>query len=45
MAAANGVQNMSLAHEIAVNNNFQLEKMQPEQNRCSSLQIISSPKI
>lgn len=32
MAAANGVQNMSLAHEIAVNNDFQLEKIHPEAN-------------
>ncbi|KAK7503280.1 hypothetical protein BaRGS_00005545 [Batillaria attramentaria] len=32
MEAANGVKNMSLAHEIAVNNDFQIEKLQPEQN-------------
>ena len=33
MDAANGVKNMSLAHEIVVNNDFQIEKLQPEQNR------------
>ncbi|XP_076467122.1 T-complex protein 11-like protein 1 [Babylonia areolata] len=32
MAAASGVKNMSLAHEIAINSDFQLEKLQPEQN-------------
>ncbi|KAL8606787.1 hypothetical protein ACOMHN_049616 [Nucella lapillus] len=32
MDAASGVKNMSLAHEIAVNNDFQLEKLQPEHN-------------
>ena len=34
MDAANGVKNMTLAHEIAVNNNFQIEQFQPEENRC-----------
>ncbi|XP_070189597.1 T-complex protein 11-like protein 1 isoform X2 [Littorina saxatilis] len=32
MDAANGVKNMSLAHEIAVNSEFQIEKLQPEKN-------------
>lgn len=32
MDAASGVKNMSLAHEIAVNDDFQLEKLQPEQD-------------
>ena len=42
MDAANGVKNMSLAHEIAVNNDFQIEKLQPEQNRlvCNAMLII-----
>lgn len=33
MAAANGVKNMSLAHEIAVNHNFKLEKLEPSASR------------
>ncbi|XP_013395437.1 T-complex protein 11-like protein 1 [Lingula anatina] len=32
MTAANGIANMSLAHEIAVDSNFKLEKLEPEQN-------------
>lgn len=33
MAAANGVKNMSLAHEIAVDANFKLEKVEPPVSR------------
>ena len=33
MSAANGVKNMSLAHEIAVDANFKLEKIEPPQKR------------
>ena len=33
MAAADGVTNMTLAHEIAVDNEFRLEKYEPEDNR------------
>ncbi|XP_054168695.1 T-complex protein 11-like protein 1 [Oppia nitens] len=32
MKAANGVENMVLAHEIAVDNNFKLEKVEPTDN-------------
>ncbi|KAG8237361.1 hypothetical protein J437_LFUL017595 [Ladona fulva] len=32
MRAANGVTNMALAHEIAVNRNFKLEKLDPPEN-------------
>ncbi|CAH1798477.1 unnamed protein product [Owenia fusiformis] len=32
MSAANGVTNMALAHEIAVDNNFKLEKFEPDSN-------------
>ncbi|XP_052277357.1 T-complex protein 11-like protein 1 isoform X2 [Dreissena polymorpha] len=32
MEAAKGVQNMSLAHEIAVDTNFQLQKMEPPEH-------------
>ncbi|ESO89190.1 hypothetical protein LOTGIDRAFT_106210, partial [Lottia gigantea] len=32
MAAANGVKNMTLAHEIVVDNNFEIEKPQLEKN-------------
>lgn len=32
MEAANGVKNMSLAHEIAVNSDFHIEKLQPDPN-------------
>ena len=33
MRAANGVTNMVLAHEIAVNKDFKLEKFEAPQNR------------
>lgn len=33
MKAANGVENMALAHEIAVDNNFKIEKPEPSSNR------------
>ena len=33
MAAADGVKNMALAHEIAVDTNFKLEKLEPPENR------------
>ena len=33
MKAANGVANMALAHEIAVENDFRFEKMSPPENR------------
>jgi hypothetical protein len=33
MKAANGVNNMALAHEIAVDNNFILKKVEPAGNR------------
>lgn len=32
MQAASGMKNMALAHEIAVDNNFQLQKLEPEDN-------------
>lgn len=32
MAAAEGVRNMALAHEIAVDSNFKLEKLEPPEN-------------
>lgn len=32
MKAANGVENMVLAHEIAVDKDFRLEKMEPQPN-------------
>lgn len=32
MKAANGVSNMVLAHEIAVDRNFRLEKFEPPEN-------------
>lgn len=32
MQAANGIKNMALAHEIAVDNNFQLQKLEPQAN-------------
>lgn len=32
MAAADGVKNMALAHEIAVDTNFKLEKLEPPEN-------------
>lgn len=33
MMAANAVQNMALAHEISVNQNFKLEKLEYTSNR------------
>lgn len=33
MTAANGVNNMALAHEIAVDKNFRLQKLEPPDNR------------
>jgi len=33
MEAANGVKNMSLAHEIAVNANFEIQKMEAPASR------------
>ena len=33
MQAANGVSNMALAHEIAVDNEFRFKKQEPEANR------------
>ena len=33
MAAADGMKNMALAHEIAVDTNFKLEKLEPPENR------------
>lgn len=33
MAAASGVKNMSLAHEIAVDANFKFEKLEPHASR------------
>jgi hypothetical protein len=33
MTAANAVQNMALAHEISVNQNFKLEKLEYDSNR------------
>lgn len=33
MTAANGVNNMALAHEIAVDKDFKLQKLEPPDNR------------
>lgn len=33
MKAANGMTNMALAHEIAVDKNFMLKKLEPSENR------------
>lgn len=41
MAAAAGVKNMSLAHEIAVDANFKLEKLEPSGNRYKKQANIS----
>lgn len=32
MKAAKGMQNMALAHEIAVDKNFKIDKLEPEEN-------------
>ena len=32
MKAAEGMQNMALAHEIAVDRNFKIDKLEPEEN-------------
>ncbi|KAJ8311036.1 hypothetical protein KUTeg_011420, partial [Tegillarca granosa] len=45
MAATNGVKDMALAHEIAVDNNFELEKMELPENRfCQKLLSLLLPQ-
>ena len=42
MSAADDMKNMTLAHEIAVNNDFELPKEQAPQNRCDRYIYIYS---
>jgi hypothetical protein len=42
MAAASAAKNMALAHEISVNQNFKLEKLEFETNRYDSTDVFRS---